>query len=39
MQNKWDDVQVVDGIDTLFTSCKIMTIPAHARGKGKKFNY
>ena len=28
-----DDVQVVDGIDTLCTSCKIMTIPAHARGK------
>ena len=31
----WDDVQVVDGIVTLYTSCKIMTILAHARGKGR----
>ena len=29
----WDDVQIVHGIYTLCTSCKIMTIPAHARGK------
>lgn len=29
----WDDVQIADGTDTLCTSCKIMTIPAHARIK------
>ena len=29
----WDDAQAVDGIDTPCTSCKIITIPAHTRGK------
>ena len=29
----WRDVDITQGIDNMCTSCKIMTIPAHARGK------
>gem|GEM_PF-2876143 len=32
----WRDVEVTQGIDPLCTSCKIMTIPAHARGKPRE---
>ena len=31
--NLWRDVDITQGIDNMCTSCKIMTIPAHARGK------
>ena len=31
----WKDVQIIPGIDSLCTSCKIMTIPASARGKSR----
>ena len=34
--NLWRDVEVTQGIDHMCTSCKIMTIPAHARGKTRK---
>ena len=30
--NLWRDADVTQGIDKMCTSCKIMTIPAHARG-------
>ena len=33
--NLWRDAEVTQGIDTICTSCKIMTIPAHARGKSR----
>ena len=31
--NLWRDVDITPGIDNMCTSCKIMTIPAHSRGK------
>ena len=30
--NLWRDVEITQGIDNMCTPCKIMTIPAHARG-------
>ena len=31
--NLWEDVNITQGNDSVCTSCKIMTIPSHSRGK------
>ena len=33
--NLWRDVDIIQGIDSMCTSCKIMTIPANARGSSR----
>ena len=32
----WRDVDIIQSIDPLCTTCKIMSIPAHARGKARE---